>query len=108
LYARIGARDKDAMTLDWEVSKRLLLEDAASRNVKKVENAIYTLISLGRPDMIPDLVKILDACDDPSLCETYLNCGHPTLINAGRRWAIKHEYSVTPGPGGTGPSWGAW
>ena len=32
LYLRIGARDKEGVTLNWELSKRLLLEDAGSHS----------------------------------------------------------------------------
>ena len=108
LYSRIGTRDKEGVALDWDLSKRLLLEDARSSDAKKVENAINTIIALGKHEMVPDLVKILEACEDTSICEIYLNCGHPLLANAGRRWATQRGYSVAPGTGGSGPSWGAW
>jgi hypothetical protein len=108
LYSLIGARDKEGLALDWEPSKRLLLEDAKSRDPKKVENAINTVIALARHEMVPDLVQILDTCEDASICEFYLNCGHPVLVNAGRRWATQRGYSVVPDASGSGPRWGAW
>lgn len=108
LYWRIGTRDRDSLALDWEPSKRLLLEDARSRNPKRIENAINTFIAVGKHDMVPELVKILDATEDTSICEIYLNCGHPVLGNAGRRWATKRGYTVTPGSSNSGPNWGSW
>ena len=108
LYSSIGGRDKEAVMMDWERNKRLLIEDARSSDPKRVENAIHTIISMARHDMVPELVKILDTREDPSLCEVYLSCGHPVLCNAGRRWATKRGYSVVPGGTSSGPTWGAW
>jgi HEAT repeat protein len=108
LYSSIGARDKEALVMDWERNKRLLIEDAESGDARKVENAIYTMISMGRHDLVAELVKILDTSEDPSLCEVYLSCGHPALCNAGKQWATKRGYSVVPGGSSSGPTWGAW
>lgn len=108
LYASIGGRDKEAVMMDWERNRRLLVEDARSGDRKKVENAIDTLISMGRHDVVPDLIKILDACEDPAVCEVFLSCGHPALASAGRRWATQRGYELAPGGSSSGPTWGAW
>ena len=91
---------------DWEQTRNVLLEDIASGNRKRVENAVFTFIVLGREEIVPELVNILDTQNDIRIAETYLNCGHVKLSNAAATWARRRGFVVTEGSGAHEVSWG--
>lgn len=108
VYLWICLSQRDELMWAWELTRRVLLEDMLSAEQNRIENAVFTFISLGREEIIPELVNILDAHGNVAMAETYLNCGHAGLDTAARTWANRHGYSVTTGGNGTKASWGSW
>ena len=108
VISRSSARDKKGLGSTSSSTQAAAAGGCQVAGSQVVENTINTVIALARHEMVPDLVQILDPCEDASICEFYLNCGHPVLVNAGRRWATKHGYSVVPDASGSGPRWGVW
>ena len=109
VYLRICKEETAALTQDWEKTRRILLEDVLSRDRRKIDNTVFTFISLGREDIIWELLKILDEHGDKEMAETYLNCGHQRLARAAEAWAYRRGYEIfKSGVGSGAPSWGAW
>jgi hypothetical protein len=108
LYCHIAERNTERLLEDWEQNKRLLSSEARSRNRRKVENAVHTIIALEKREMIPDLVTALDSCGDQSIVLFYLNSDSKELNDAAREWASKRGYSVIRTPGRSGSRWGRW
>jgi hypothetical protein len=90
------------------MTTRVLLPDMKSGNQRKIENAVYTFVSLGKEEIVPELIRILDAEGDKEMAETYLNCGHAGLDKAARSWASRHGYQISPLPGARKAGWGRW
>ena len=93
---------------DWKQTRQLILDDAASQDTKKVQNAVYTVIALGMEEMVSDLVKLLSSCENKEIVEIYLNCRYKGLSDEADKWAIRHGYPVPGGAGSCGPGWGRW
>jgi HEAT repeat protein len=108
VYLWIGGGQTQELTENWEKTRRLLLEDVRSANTRLVENAVYTFVSLGREEVVPELVSILDTHENKEMAETFLNCGHKTLAEAARGWATRKGYTVMPFGSGGQASWGNW
>lgn len=108
LYFLIGKKDKRALLANWEETKKILLDDLRSREKRKVKNAVYTFISLGREELIDELINILNTEGDVQMAETYLNSGHKRLDQAARDWAAARGLSVSVGPGAHKAGWGSW
>ncbi len=107
-YCRVAQRDSNALLEDWKQTRQLILEDAGSQDPRKVQNAVYTVIALGKEEMVDDLVKLLNSCEDKGIAEIYLNCRHKGLSKAAEEWATRRGYNVPGGAGGSGPEWGRW
>ncbi len=87
---------------------QILLEDVRSKDKRRIDYAVFALLSLGWADTIPDLKRILEAQGDEKMAETYLNCGHEDLRAAAKAWGDKHGFTITPFGGSRKTSWGAW
>ncbi len=108
VYSWIVAKDKYNLLSQWEQTKRVLLNDMISDEGRKIENAVYTFICLGREEIIDELVRILDKKGNKVMAETCLNCGNIQLYYAAKRWAARHGYYISPGSGSCEASWGIW
>ena len=75
---------------------------------RKVQSAVYTVIALGKEELVDDLVKFLNASENEAIVETYLNCRYAPLNKAAENWAAKRGFKVPGGAGVLGPAWGHW
>ena len=107
-YMWICAEDGQALKRGWEKTKKVLLADAQSGEIRKIENAVYAFTSLGKAEVVPDLIRILDAEGNVPMAEVYLNCGNTKLFDAGKAWAERNGYQVYTFPGSGGIGWGTW
>jgi len=108
IYFWIGMRDKKNLISRWELTVVILIRDIRSHNRRKIENATYTFISLGKEEISDELVRILDTKGNEEMAKTYLNCGNSRLGEAARSWARSNGYSVTTGFGSGKAAWGRW
>ena len=92
----------------WSDTKKILLSDIASGNKDKIQTALYTFIRIGKEEIVPDLVSILNKKGTKEIAEVYLNCGHKELSIAAKKWASRNGYQIgTNSYGGpTAPRWG--
>lgn len=106
VYFWIGTKKKN-LILNWEKTKNILLNDTRSGVESRIQNAVYTFISVGREEIIDELIRILNEDGNETMAETFLNCGNNRLEEAAKNWAIKYGYSIMPG-GSRGAVWGNW
>ena len=107
-YCRVAARDNKGLLEDWKQTRQLILDDAGSQDPRKVQNAIYTVIALGKEEMVDDLARLLNSREEKDIAEVYLNCRHKGLSKAAGDWAARRGYITPGGAGGSGPDWGRW
>ena len=102
-------RDGEKLKERWEDVRGVLLEDIASGNSKAMENALYIFIRIGREDIIPEMIEILQKKGTPETANAYLQCGQKELRAAAVNWGKKHGYYVTesfPGMMSAPVTWG--
>lgn len=106
----IDHKDRINLLSNWEMTKHVLLSDLQSGNQPKIEKALYTFVSLGNQEIIPQLISVLNAQNDRGIAEMYLNCGNDELNKAAHTWVSTHGYLILTLPSGNGDhaSWGEW
>jgi hypothetical protein len=75
---------------------------------ERVRNALNALVSTGKAELIPILIKELDSVSDRKVAEAYLNCGQTDLAKAASDWATKHGYEIKTTSGSGSAAWGRW
>ncbi len=108
VYQWIGEQNTQALRQAWADVRKVLLADVVSGDAAKIENAVYTVVSLGRAEMIPVLKEILESQGNEPMAETFLNCGQNDLAEAARSWAAKRGYRISTGSGAHSANWGRW
>ncbi|MBN1506007.1 MAG: HEAT repeat domain-containing protein [Sedimentisphaerales bacterium] len=108
VYFWIARKDKRRIEQFWSQTTKVLLENVRSGIGRKVENGVYTFIALGRPEIIPELVSVLDSSESKETAEVYLNCGQEDLAQAAEDWAKRHGYTITRRAGRPQAQWGQW
>ncbi|HON07963.1 MAG TPA: HEAT repeat domain-containing protein, partial [Verrucomicrobiota bacterium] len=103
VYFWIGNIDIKNLTNNWELTKQVLLNDLYQDDKRKVINAAYTFIALGRKDMISDLIEALKLKPE-ILTEAYMTSGKEELNKAvlslpPARRLNKDKKPGTPRPG---------
>ena len=93
---------------EWDVTKRVLLEDIASGENRRIANAVFSTVALGKEEMIQLLVDKLNVDGTKTMAEAYLNSGHDGLANAAKQWASSNGYMILSGQGAAPVRWGAW
>ena len=101
-------RNGKELKKNWKLTKEVLLKDIRGGNYGVIVNAVYAFIGIGREEMIPVLIRILNTEGDKTMAEAFLNCGHSELNAAAREWAVRHGYTISPGSGAHPVSWGGW
>ena len=89
-----------------EKTTLVLLADVQSGDQEKIKTAVYAFISLGKDEIIPELIRILTTQGTKEMAETYLNCGQDELAKAAKSWASDHGFQISPGVGAHNAIWG--
>lgn len=108
VYIWICKADSASVKAHWEQTSGVLLADVRSGNRRKIENSVYSLVSIGKAEIIPELVRIIDAEGNIEMAETFLNCGRDELDKVARSWANRHGYRISTGRGANKAGWGRW
>jgi hypothetical protein len=108
VYFWICNADRANLNTQWGKTKRVLLADLQSGDQRKIKNAIYTFVSLGKEEIIPMLIHILNTQGGKEMAETYLNCGDGRLADAARSSASAHGYQISTAGAANKPGWGSW
>lgn len=106
----IGKKDGKALVENWDETKQVLFKDLKSYDRITVENALFTLIRLGKSEVIEELIDILNSGENSLIAEVYLNCSNKRLNDAALAWAKKNGYTVSASGGFEryGAAWGSW
>lgn len=102
----VARRKRWELRDDWNLTKRVLLNDVSSGDYRTVENALYAFIGIGFQEIIPELVANLSRKGNKVMAEAFLNCGEKELGNAARQWAAIRGYVIIKGSGAHPVSWG--
>jgi len=107
LYTLIGEHDKQRIEEQWDLFGPLLLEDVESGDRKRIYNAICSIVSLGKEDLVDDLLQVLRENGTRVIAEIYLNSGNLRLRVGAESWAKKKGYQIVPG-GSRDAGWRSW
>ncbi len=108
IYSMIAKKEGWKLRKDWNMTKTILFEDIASDDTKVIKNALFTFISIGKEEVIPELINILNEKGNKNTAEAYINCGNNKLKDAGILWAKNHSYRIVQHGGSSPTHWGAW
>jgi HEAT repeat protein len=86
----------------------VLIADLTSGTAQERDTALRAYVALGRSDVVPHLISILNTRGDVQLAESFLNCHYPPLAQAARAWAHMHGYAISTRTGAADMGWGAW
>jgi len=106
IHVYIADRNQVMLQKSWPEARKVLLDDVATLKREPVENALYAFIGIGKHEIIPSLLDILDKKGNTQLAEAYLNSGLKELNTAATKWAEERGYKITPGPGANPVEWG--
>jgi len=106
IHLLVVKRNGDQLKQMWEDTKRVLLNDVTSNNSNVIKNALYAFIGIGKQEIIPDLINILNKKGTKTTAEAYLNCGNKELSSAAKSWASKHGYYIQYSGGSSPVRWG--
>jgi len=79
VYYWIGKEDKQNLNSNWELTKKVLLNDLKNGDISKMENAAFALINLGRDEIISDLIKALKVSGSERIANAFWRCGNKEL-----------------------------
>lgn len=94
VHLLIGKRQREKLQDQWEVTKKVLLDDVGSGNPNTITNALFTFISLGRQEVVPALIEKLDSQGNKEMALAYLNSGQSQLSAAAEAWAARNGYRI--------------
>ncbi len=106
IHVLVAERDKVKLLQMWDKAKMILLNDIISNNYLTVENALYGFIGIGKQEIIPELIGILNKSGTKTTAEAYLNCGNNELVIAAKSWASKNGYYIQNIGGSSPVRWG--
>ena len=108
VYDWIGRKDSARLKERWKQTRRILLADVGSHDRRKIENAVDSFVAIGQPEILADLVRLLDQQGNAEIAEIYLNSRNDQLERAARAWADRTGCTIIPSPGAQRVSWGRW
>lgn len=107
VHLATATKDKEWMLEQWTDTKRVLLDDVVSQEPNPLNNALLTFIRLGKDEVLPDLVSILEEQGRLPMANAFLRSGNDVLNSAARKWAAANGYVVDTVEVATGyPKWG--
>lgn len=102
VYLWICRGDAAEINKAWPLVHRLLLQDLRSGDKRCIEQAAFTYISLGREEMLPELVRLAKSHGKADLMRTYAGSNRDELQDA-VQMVGDHTGSGVPKTW-----WGAW
>ncbi len=92
----------------WEQSRRILLEDLRSGDERRTANAVCVCVRIGREDMVPELLRVLNENGCAAIATICLNSGHKPLEDAALLWAEMNGFPSGKGLHYLRVPWGGW
>ena len=104
----ISSHDVTNIKKNPESVKIVLLSDIQSGDPQKVNNALYSIISIGDNGLIDHLKVVLNKVGNKKMAEVFFNSGNKELQSAAREWARLHGFTIFQGRGANKARWGEW
>ena len=108
VYYMINTNDRRCLSEKWETVKKVLLEDVRSGETRAVYYALNALVAMGKDEVIPELVEILNTKNSAMIAEAYCRRGFAKLYKEGNKWLEDHGYRWVTLVGGGDDSPAAW
>ena len=105
IHFMVAKRDGAGLRASWAAAKTVLLQDIGSADPRIVESAVFSIVGLGRTDLEPDLMRLLDKKGTRRIAQAYLNAGNKALDVAARAWADKRGFRIEQSVGGSDVRW---
>ncbi|MDW8079773.1 MAG: HEAT repeat domain-containing protein [Thermoguttaceae bacterium] len=105
VYYHVAGGHWDWLREHWEQTRKVLVADLRSNEFRRVEHAVYALISIGREEVIPDLIEAFERHGTIEMGETFLNSGNARLRRAAEEWCQERGYTIGVGPGAQEAFW---
>jgi HEAT repeat protein len=100
VYFWIGREDSNDLNANWPMVMSVLQEDCETATQAKVCNALYTCVCLGKKDLNPVFLELLNTRGNSNLATLYLNCDFGDLSDAAQAWVTAHGGRVFAMPSG--------
>jgi HEAT repeat protein len=108
VYIWISAADGTDLNAHWEKTKRVLLADVQTDDRRRIDNAVYTFVSLGKEELIPKLIEVLRTKGTKQMAQAYLHCGNDRLEEAARMTTTLHGDQLASAENPNKVHWGQW
>lgn len=106
VHVWIATKNSSMISANWDLVKEVLLQDVLSRKPTEVQYSLFAFISIGRSEVLGELIRLLDKKGNKIIAEAYLNCGVEALKSAAETWAIEHGYRIDATSEKAPISWG--
>jgi hypothetical protein len=103
-YYYIVKSGKDYINKNWTVIKQLLLDNMIAGRYE--DYSLRMFFWVGKNEVIPDLIDIMNNQHDTYMPELFLNCGQSQLSRAAKTWAKNHGYTIYSRSGSATRYWG--
>jgi HEAT repeat protein len=90
VYFWICTENTKELQAHWELTRRILLAHVKSGNARKIARAVDTFVSLDKPQIISELVRILAEQGNNEMAMAYWSSLHPKLQEVAGSWAKRH------------------
>lgn len=96
IHLFVAERNLDQLDRNWVDTRRVLYDDLKSDNNIVIRNAVFALISIGKQEVVPDLIDFIKNNGTKITAEAYLNCGNQQLSSAAKTWLENNNYVIIP------------
>jgi HEAT repeat protein len=98
VHVAVAGRDRPALAADWENTRKTLLADIDTGQTVAVQNALFAFILIGKEEVIPALIDLLNRKRDRErglrIANGYLQSGNTRLASAARDWAARNDAEI--------------
>ena len=103
----VACRNKQALSQNWDIARKMLFMDANGGNSRQAENAVYALIGIGREEALDALASVLRKKGSLEMASAYLKSGSTGLAEIARNWAKEQGKEIPPGDNAAPVQWGS-
>jgi len=97
---------RDSSKIEQTLTAIYYLQGRKDSNLPSIPSVCRKYITLGYPNSIPFLIRLLNDYGEKDLAEDYINCGQSDLEDAGKSWASAHGYVTRINYGSSVLHWG--
>ncbi|MBN1568775.1 MAG: HEAT repeat domain-containing protein [Acidobacteria bacterium] len=92
-----ATRNRQALLDNWVTARKVLISDVNSGDARLAENAVFTLIGIGREEILDDLAGFLRTKGNLETAKAFLESGHARLTELAQNWATGQGKEIETG-----------